>query len=68
MERQLDFFCFLGKHIHVFGSKPSGRSRRPRENHAALAPIQSVRSIMLEQNNRPFVGKLVKLAYIVARP
>ena len=23
MERQLDFFCFLGKHIHVFCSKPS---------------------------------------------
>lgn len=63
MNKPLDFFLFLG-------STYSYLSVNRVEAVAARAGISlrwrpfSVRSIMIEQNNRPFVGKPVKLAYM----
>ena len=63
MNKPLDFFLFLG-------STYSYLSVNRVEAVAARAGISlrwrpfSVRSIMIEQSNRPFLGKPVKLAYM----
>ena len=63
MQKHLDFFFFLGSTYTYLAVNRAERA-------AALANIAlrwrpfSARSIMLEQNNRPFVGKPVKLAYM----
>ena len=63
MEKRLDFFLFLGStytHLSVHRA----------ERLAARAGVGlrwrpfSARTLMLEQNNRPFIGKPVKLAYM----
>jgi 2-hydroxychromene-2-carboxylate isomerase len=63
MEKRLDFFLFLGStytHLSVHRA----------ERLAARAGVAlrwrpfSARTLMLEQNNRPFIGKPVKLAYM----
>jgi len=63
MEKRLDFFLFLGStytHLSVHraemlaGRAGVGLHWRP----------FSARTLMLEQNNRPFIGKPVKLAYM----
>jgi 2-hydroxychromene-2-carboxylate isomerase len=53
MPKQLDFFL----KIVLIGSQPA------RGSTWRLRPF-SARSLMIEQNNRPFVGKPVKLAYM----
>ena len=63
MQKQLDFFLFLGSTYTYLAVNRA-------EVLAAEAGLSlrwrpfSVRSIMIEQNNRPFVGKPVKLAYM----
>jgi 2-hydroxychromene-2-carboxylate isomerase len=63
MQKELDFFLFLGSTYTYLAVNRA-------EALAAQAGLSlrwrpfSVRSIMIEQNNRPFVGKPVKLAYM----
>ena len=63
MQKQLDFFLFLGSTYTYLAVNRA-------EVLAAEAGLSlrwrpfSVRSIMIKQNNRPFVGKPVKLAYM----
>ena len=63
MNKQLDFFLFLGSTYTYLAVNRA-------DEVAALHGVTlrwhpfSVRSIMIEQNNRPFVGKPVKLAYM----
>jgi len=63
MQKQLDFFLFLGSTYTYLAVNRA-------EALAAQAGLSlrwrpfSVRSIMIEQNNRPFVGKPVKLSYM----
>jgi len=63
MQKQLDFFCFLGS-TYTYLSVNRAEAVAARENVALVWHPFSVRSIMIEQNNRPFVGKPVKLAYM----
>jgi len=63
VRKQLDFFFFLGSTYTYLAVNRA-------EEVAARAGIElrwrpfNVRSIMLAQNNRPFIGKPVKLAYM----
>jgi 2-hydroxychromene-2-carboxylate isomerase len=63
VNKQLDFFLFLGSTYTYLAVNRA-------DEVAALQGVSlrwhpfSVRSIMIEQNNRPFVGKPVKLAYM----
>src|SRR4029453_11269367 len=63
MGKQLDFFYFLGS-TYTYLAVNRAEELAARENVVLRWRPFSVRSIMLEQNNRPFVGKPVKLAYM----
>lgn len=63
MQSHLDFFCFLGS-TYTYLAVNRAEALASRENVALRWHPFSVRSIMIEQNNRPFVGKPVKLAYM----
>ena len=63
MSRQLDFFLFLGS-TYTNLAVNRAEDLTARENITLRWRPFSVRSIMIEQNNRPFVGKPVKLAYM----
>ena len=63
MQSHLDFFCFLGS-TYTYLAVNRAEAVASRENVALRWHPFSVRSIMIEQNNRPFVGKPVKLAYM----
>lgn len=63
MQGHLDFFCFLGS-TYTYLAVNRAEAVASRENITLRWRPFSVRSIMIEQNNRPFVGKPVKLAYM----
>ena len=63
MQKHLDFFCFLGSTYTYLAVNRAERAAAL-ENIALRWRPFSARSIMLEQNNRPFIGKPVKLAYM----
>src|SRR4051812_29961803 len=63
MQRHLDFVCFLGS-TYTYLAVNRAEKVASRENVELRWRPFSVRSIMLEQNNRPFVGKPVKLNYM----
>jgi 2-hydroxychromene-2-carboxylate isomerase len=63
MPKQLDFFLFLGS-TYTYLSVNRAEALAAREGISLRWRPFSVRSIMIEQNNRPFVGKPVKLAYM----
>src|SRR4051794_39413541 len=63
MNKTLDFFLFLGStYSYLSVSRIDAVAARAGVS-VRWRPF-SVRSIMIEQNNRPFVGKPVKLAYM----
>lgn len=63
MSRQLDFFLFLGS-TYTYLAVNRAEALATRANIVLRWRPFSVRSIMIEQNNRPFVGKPIKLAYM----
>jgi 2-hydroxychromene-2-carboxylate isomerase len=63
MEKQLDFFLFLGSTYTYLAVNRADRLAARDGITLRWRPF-SARSLMLEQNNRPFVGKPVKLAYM----
>ena len=63
MLKQLDFFLFLGS-TYTYLAVNRADALAGREGISLRWRPFSVRSIMIEQNNRPFVGKPVKLAYM----
>ena len=63
MPKQLDFFLFLGS-TYTYLAVNRAEALAAREGISLRWRPFSVRSIMIEQNNRPFVGKPVKLAYM----
>jgi len=63
VSKQLDFFLFLGSTYTYLAVNRADRIAAARGVSLRWHPF-SVRSIMMEQNNRPFVGKPVKLAYM----
>lgn len=63
MERRLDFFLFLGSTYTYLAVNRAEEVAR-RENVALTWRPFSVRSIMREQDNRPFAGKPAKIAYM----
>lgn len=63
MAKQLDLFCFLGS-TYTYLTVNRVESVAAREGISLRWRPFSARSIMLEQNNRPFVGKAVKLNYM----
>jgi len=63
MEKHLDFYCFLGS-TYTYLAVNRAEEVAGRENITLRWRPFSVRSIMLEQNNRPFIGKPVKLSYM----
>jgi 2-hydroxychromene-2-carboxylate isomerase len=63
MQKHLDFFLFLGS-TYTYLAVNRVESIAAKEGLSLHWRPFSVRSIMLEQNNRPFVGKPVKLAYM----
>ena len=63
MEKHLDFYCFLGS-TYTYLAVNRAEEVAARENITLRWRPFSVRSIMLEQNNRPFIGKPVKLSYM----
>jgi 2-hydroxychromene-2-carboxylate isomerase len=63
VQKHLDFFCFLGS-TYTYLAVNRAEKAAALENIALRWRPFSARSIMLEQNNRPFVGKPVKLAYM----
>ena len=63
MARELDFWFYIGS-TYSYLSIEGADAAAAREGFALRWRPFSVRSIMLEQNNRPFVGKPVKLAYM----
>lgn len=63
MNKQLDFFLFLGSTYTYRAVSRAEDSAAPHDVALRWHPF-SVRSIMVEQNNRPFVGEPVKLAYM----
>lgn len=64
MGKYLDFFCFLGS-TYTYLAVNRADEVAARANISLRWRPFSVRSIMVEQNNRPFVGKPVKLAYML---
>jgi 2-hydroxychromene-2-carboxylate isomerase len=63
MQKHLDFFFFLGStYTYLAVNRADELATRAGVN-LRWRPF-SVRTIMIEQNNRPFVGKPVKLAYM----
>ena len=63
MQKQLDFFLFLGSTYTYLAVNRAEALAAEAGLSLRWRPF-SVRSIMIEQNNRPFVGKPVKLAYM----
>jgi len=63
MAKQLDLFCFLGS-TYTYLTVNRVESVAARKGISLRWRPFSARSIMLEQNNRPFVGKAVKLNYM----
>ena len=63
MQKQLDFFLFLGS-TYTYLAVNRAEQVAAREGVTLRWRPFSVRSIMIEQNNRPFVGKPIKLAYM----
>ena len=63
MEKHLDFYCFLGS-TYTYLAVNRAEEVAGHENITLRWRPFSVRSIMLEQNNRPFIGKPVKLSYM----
>jgi 2-hydroxychromene-2-carboxylate isomerase len=63
MQKQLDFFLFLGS-TYTYLAVNRAEQVAEREGVTLRWRPFSVRSIMIEQNNRPFVGKPIKLAYM----
>ena len=63
MEKHLDFYCFLGS-TYTYLAVNRAEEVAGRENITLRWRPFSVRSIMAEQNNRPFIGKPVKLSYM----
>ena len=63
MPREIDFFFYIGS-TYSYLSIMRVDEIAAREGVTLRWRPFSVRSIMLEQNNRPFVGKPVKLAYM----
>ena len=63
MSKQLDFFLFLGS-TYTYLAVNRAEALAAQAGIALRWRPFSVRSIMIEQNNRPFVGKPVKLAYM----
>jgi 2-hydroxychromene-2-carboxylate isomerase len=63
MTRGLDFFLFIGStYTHLAVNRAEALAER--SGIALRWRPFSARTLMLEQNNRPFVGKPVKLAYM----
>lgn len=63
IQKQIDFFLFLGS-TYTYLAVNRAEAFAARDNIVLRWRPFSVRSIMIEQNNRPFVGKPVKLAYM----
>ena len=63
MQKHLDFFLFLGS-TYTYLAVNRAEKLAAREGIALRWRPFSVRSLMIEQNNRPFIGKPVKLAYM----
>jgi 2-hydroxychromene-2-carboxylate isomerase len=63
MQKHLDFFLFLGS-TYTYLAVNRAEQVAARAGIALRWRPFSVRSIMFEQNNRPFVGKPVKLSYM----
>lgn len=63
MQKQIDFFLFLGS-TYTYLAVNRAEELAARDGIRLRWRPFSVRSIMIEQNNRPFVGKPVKLAYM----
>ena len=63
MDEQLDFFLFLGSTYTYLAVHRADRLAAEAGITLRWRPF-SARTLMLEQNNRPFVGKPVKLAYM----
>ena len=63
MNRHLDFFIFLGSTYTYLAVNRADQLAARRGITLRWRPF-SARSLMIEQNNRPFVGKPVKLAYM----
>lgn len=63
MAKHLDLYCFLGS-TYTYLTVNRVESLARRQGISLTWRPFSVRTIMIEQNNRPFVGKPVKLAYM----
>jgi hypothetical protein len=63
MNKQLDFLLFLGSTYTYLAVNRADEMAAVHGVTLRWHPF-GVRSIMIEQNNRPFVGKPVKLAYM----
>jgi 2-hydroxychromene-2-carboxylate isomerase len=63
MTKRLDFFLFLGSTYTYLAVNRAERITAGQGITLRWRPF-SARTLMLEQNNRPFVGKPVKLAYM----
>lgn len=63
MNKQIDFFLFLGSTYTYLAVNRADEVAAAHGVTLRWHPF-SARSIMIEQNNRPFVGKPVKLTYM----
>lgn len=63
MPPQLDFFFYLGSTYTYLSLNRAAKMATHAGVDLRFRPF-NVRAIMIEQNNRPFVGKPVKLAYM----
>jgi 2-hydroxychromene-2-carboxylate isomerase len=63
MTKRLDFFLFLGS-TYTYLAVNRAERLAAREGVSLRWRPFSARTLMIEQNNRPFVGKPVKLAYM----
>lgn len=63
MARTLDFFLFIGS-TYTYLAVNRAEAAAARAGIALRWRPFSARTIMLEQNNRPFVGKPVKMTYM----
>jgi 2-hydroxychromene-2-carboxylate isomerase len=63
MTKSLDFFLFLGS-TYTYLAVSRAERLAAREGITLRWRPFSARTLMIEQNNRPFVGKPVKLAYM----
>lgn len=63
MQRELDFFFYIGS-TYTYLSVSRAEEVAARERVSLRWRPFNVRAIMIEQNNRPFIGKPVKLQYM----